>query len=364
MHPHLHDPPRLVLKGSSQEIGRQHGSQLQEQIKSQLRLYGELFEHTLSMKWGDVLQLAEEFRQSLERSTPRLYAEMQGIAEGAGVGILDIVALNCRSELSLGGFSDGCTCLSWKKSDDARVLAQNWDWTSAVQKNLALLDIEQPGRPRIYMITEAGMIGKIGFNSAGVGTCLNVIKARPCVSSKLPIHIALRLCLESTSVDGALETLASHGGVASSQHILLADSTVSLGLELSPLGDAHLKEDEYGTVAHTNHFLENKNVDTPPWNESSPFRLERIRKLTRELSDSGVQGELITPGLLREKVFSDTYNAPGSICAQEDPGNHWTRRSSTLFNIVMNLYRQDPWAEIVIGKPGSGESTVLRMPWV
>jgi isopenicillin-N N-acyltransferase-like protein len=138
------------------QIGLQHGFQLQQQIKSQMRIYEEMFEYTTKMNWQAVLQLAEEFRASLERSTPDLYLEMQGIAEGAGVDILDIVALNCRSEISFGSFSDGCTSLSWKKNDNARILAQNWDWTTLVRGNLALVDIELPGKPRIYMITEVG----------------------------------------------------------------------------------------------------------------------------------------------------------------------------------------------------------------
>ncbi|KAF7595843.1 hypothetical protein BBP40_004655 [Aspergillus hancockii] len=357
--------PKLILKGTPKEIGFQHGYRLQQQIKSQLRIYEEMFEYTAKMNWQAVLQLAEEFRTSLQQSTPDLYTEMQGIAEGAGVDILDIVALNCRSEISFGSFSDGCTSLSWKKNNNVRILAQNWDWTSLVQENLALMDIELSGKPGIYMITEAGIIGKIGFNTAGVGTCLNAIKARPCISSKLPIHIALRLCLESTSVETALQTISSLGGVASSQHILIADSTLSLGLELSPLGDVHLKEDEYGMVLHTNHFIENHGVTEPSWIKGSPARLERARQLCRDLANSGIQGDSVTPSLLRDNVFSDTCNAPQSICSLEDPTQHRMRRTSTLFNIVMNLDKQNPWAELVIGLPGSGkESPVLRMPWV
>ncbi|KAE8371126.1 acyl-coenzyme A:6-aminopenicillanic acid acyl-transferase-domain-containing protein [Aspergillus bertholletiae] len=365
MHTEAPELPKLVLRGTPKEIGLQHGYRLQQQIKSQLSIYEEMFEYTAKMDWPAVLQLAEEFRASLECKTPHLYAEMQGIAKGAGVGVLHIVALNCRSEISFGSFSDGCTSLSWKKNDNARVLSQNWDWIARIQKNLALMDIETSGKPRICMVTEAGIIGKIGFNSAGVGTCLNAIKARPCISSKIPIHIALRLCLESTSVASALETLSSLGGVASSQHILIADSTTSFGLELSPLGDVHLKEDEYGMVTHTNHFIENRNVKEPSWAKGSPARLERAQHLARELANNGIKDDLITPTLLRDQVFSDTCNAPQSICAQEDPTVHPIRRTSTLFNIVMNLDKQNLGAEVVVGQPGSGkESPVIKMPWM
>lgn len=207
-------------------------------------------------------------------------------------------------------------------------------------------------------------MGKIGFNSAGVGTCLNAIRAKPMISDKIPIHVALRLCLESTSVDNAVRTLESLGGVASAQHILIADSTMALGLELSPVGDKYLREDASGLIGHTNHFIENQYVDEPPWLSGSPTRLKRLGQLTQELIDSGVKGDSITPALLRQRIFSDTYNAPQAICCQEDPSRHISTRSSSLFNIVMNLDLKNLGAEVVFGRPGSGEEgPVLTMPW-
>lgn len=184
------------------------------------------------------------------------------------------------------------------------------------------------------------------------------------ISSKLPIHIALRLCLESTSVDNAVKTLESLGGVASSQHILVADSTTALGLELSPMGNKYIPEDASGLLGHTNHFIENRYVEEPPWLSGSPIRLERLGQLTQELISNGVKGDAVTPALLRERVFSDTYNAPQAICCEEDPSRHISMRSSSLFNIVMNLDPKNLGAEVVFGRVGSGEEgPVLRMPW-
>ncbi|GES61918.1 acyl-CoA:6-aminopenicillanic-acid-acyltransferase [Aspergillus terreus] len=359
------NPPKLALKGTPREIGLEHGRLLREQIHCQLEVYAEMFEVTANMCWEKVRTLAEEFRASLEQKTPDLYAEMQGIAEGAGQDILDVVALNCRSEISFGSFSDGCTSLSWKKNAGARVLAQNWDWTNMVKANLALVSIEQAGKPKIYMVTEAGIVGKIGFNTAGVGTCLNAIKAHPCISAKMPIHVALRLCLESSSVADALQRLASLGGVASSQHILISDPKTSLGLELSPLGDVHLTEDQNGIITHTNHFIENRFVEVPPsWAPGSDKRLDRVRELAHDLVEHGICDEAITAPLLRDGIFSDLKNAPQSICCQEDPSRPRTVRTATLFNIVMNLDPQNLGAEVVVGQPGSGtESAVLKMPW-
>ena len=100
-----------------------------------------MFQHTSNLAWKDVREVAAEFQVTLQNLTPHLFMEMEGIAEGAGLDVLDIIALNCRSEISLGLFS-------------TRVLSQNWDWTTAVKKNLAMVSIEQVGKPTIYMVTE------------------------------------------------------------------------------------------------------------------------------------------------------------------------------------------------------------------
>lgn len=136
------------------QIGLGHGRALQGQIRSQIQIYAEMFEYTSKLSWADVRSIAEEFGASIRKLTPDIYAEMQGIAAGAGVDFLDVVALNCRSEIALGRFSDGCTSLSWKKGENSTVLAQNWDWTVDVKKNLAMMSIEQKGKPTIYMVTE------------------------------------------------------------------------------------------------------------------------------------------------------------------------------------------------------------------
>jgi isopenicillin-N N-acyltransferase-like protein len=168
--------------------------------------------------------------------------------------------------------------------------------------------------------------------------------------------------LNSVSAAAAISALEALGGVASSQHILIADNEGPIGFEVSPNGNVHLKPDSNGIVYHTNHFIENRLVDERPWLAGSPIRLERLKTLTSELvsSKEAPKGEV-----LRRKVFSDTYNAPQAICCKEDPTRPLATRSSTLFCIVMNFAKgTKPSAELVWGQPGSGEEgEVLSMPW-
>ncbi|KAH8668883.1 putative acyl-CoA:6-aminopenicillanic-acid-acyltransferase [Xylariales sp. PMI_506] len=359
-------PRQCCLRGTPKEIGFQHGQQLSAEIAGQIKIYEDVFKLNCKLDWPTVREIAEPYRATIQKLTPNIYEEIEGIADGSGRNILDIVAINCRSEIAMGMFSDGCTSLGWKTSDTRIILAQNWDWTTLVQQNCALLTIEQPGNPTIYMMTEAGMVGKIGFNSSSVGVCQNAIRARPTDSSKVPYHVACRVMLNSTSASNALENLKSLGGVASTQHVLLADvASGPISCELSPRGDAYIYPNEQGMVCHTNHLIANKLVDeSSDWLGGSEVRLRRAYELAGSLKLEAQDAQKIDADALRTKIFSDTYNTPSSICAPGNPARPIAVRSSTLMCIVMKFEKdQEPSAEVVWGQPGSGtESEVLQLP--
>lgn len=54
-----------------------------------------------------------------------------GVANGAGVSLLNILALNVRTEIAFGRWSDGCTSMSWH-TEKHSFLAQNWDVSLSV----------------------------------------------------------------------------------------------------------------------------------------------------------------------------------------------------------------------------------------
>ncbi|KAF8148526.1 putative acyl-CoA:6-aminopenicillanic-acid-acyltransferase [Mycena galopus ATCC 62051] len=365
-------PPCIELSGSPREIGFEHGRQLAVQIRRQIQVYSAMFQRTSNLDWPAVRNIGVAYQNTIRSLTPEIYVEMEGIAKGADVNILDIVALNARSEIALGLFSDGCTSLGWKLEGNSHgdvILAQNWDWTPRVQENLAMMSIDQPGHPKIYMMAEAGIVGKIGFNSASVGVCLNAIRAHPTDASKLPIHVALRLCLESTSTQNAIDRITSLGGVASSQHILIADPSGALSMELSPLGNTYIPPNQHGYIAHTNHFIANNcGVAEPHWpGVGSHERLARINELMTELEGEVGDGNGEIRDTLRQRIFGDTFNSPASICCKENPLKPIETRSRTLFCIAMKLSAgAAPSAEVVWGNDLTGpvpEERILRMPW-
>src|ERR1700712_5082886 len=100
------------------------------------------------------------------------------------------------------------------------------------------------------MITEAGIIGKIGLNDAGVGVCLNAVLAPGVDYNKLPTHLALRTVLESASLLEAKELLLKIR-VASACHITIADNTSGgIGVECTS-ADIVICDMEENICAHT-----------------------------------------------------------------------------------------------------------------
>ncbi|KAF7544107.1 hypothetical protein G7Z17_g10212 [Cylindrodendrum hubeiense] len=341
----------IQCTGTPYEIGHQHGTGAKDKVVGSLAFYRDLFRTTCDMDWTEVSQQALKYVQPLEEICPLFVEEIRGVADGAGVQFLDIVALNVRTEIMFGLFtndpgisikSDGCTSLACKDAVGNMVLAQNWDWQVEQAPNLFICRISQPGTdlPDIAMVTEGGVIGKIGFNSSGVGVCLNAIRARGLDSSKLPIHLALRTALESKSRSIAIERITAVG-TAGSGHILISDPSGATGLECTSIGIKEIQMDVDGSIVHANHLLLNHpDVDEPSWLSDSPARVIRLSKLLKEKFSSS---PIATSSLF--ELFKDEEGFPEAVnrCQIGEC------ETETLFTIIMDLALKK--AIVTVGRP-------------
>ncbi|GAM88171.1 hypothetical protein ANO11243_062020 [Dothideomycetidae sp. 11243] len=310
----------ITCQGTPLEIGLEHGKVARGQIISGIHFYRKLFHTYSGQQWEAIAPIAVRFASRIRQRWPRLYAEMEGIAQGSGQDIVDIVALNRM---------DGCTTMSWTIGERC-FLGQNWDWMEDQKRNMVLLTIKAFDRPAIKMITEAGIIGKIGLNSSGVGVCLNAIRARGLNEELLPVHLALRLALEASSAKDAVKTIQS-AGIAGSAHILIADKRHSISLEMTSKTFTKIEPDAVGRLMHTNHMLrQDAAIDEDP-DPDSFCRLTRIHSLTEDML--GKQTDLTLSGF--RNLFDDHDGFPVSICRAQEG----VSEDATLFNIVMDLSR-------------------------
>jgi isopenicillin-N N-acyltransferase-like protein len=336
--------PEVVASGTAWDVGFAHGSQIPNRIRTAIANYEELFQETAECDWAESKSRAAAYLPSLEQNESDLVQEMRGIAAGAGLEFLDILALNLRSEISLTNYSDGCTSIVSQNPITSEVfLAQNWDWVGEAKNSTVFFDIRKTGKPHIRMIGEAGILGKFGLNEASLGICMNAIRCGTVNKGALPVHLAMRRVLECRSFEEAFAMLEKKG-VASCANLMIADGGGNFAtVECTPKGLAAIRPDSGSTTTfHTNH-LWSPNIpagirDHPSANSFS--RLERIRELSK--------GQDVDAGKIRTWL-SDEQGTPVSICRSTPPGTKGIERMETLLTVIMDL--QKLTFEVSFGKP-------------
>lgn len=350
---------KITLKGSPKEIGEQHGRLGKEEVLHSLSTYEELFHGYQGISWEEARERSLDHLSAIERYDLSLIEEMEGVAAGAGVDFEDILALNARTEIALGsysgkkGFSDGCTVIGTHSpvSQDT-IIGQNWDWKGTQSKSLLLLEIEQENRPTVTMITEGGMIGKIGYNSAGLGLCFNALLTNK-KTNEIPIHLALRSVLNSYNLAEAIGRVKD-GQTAASASMLIGQSNPNengmvINLEVSPYGIDFIGGQD-GYFIHTNHIisdqLKEKLIDTNEYKyDSSVLRYQRAHQLI----NTNIAQENPIDEQSYEAWLSDTQNKPSSINMYKNPTTKPHRQMETIFSIIMNLSQRKTY--LTIGKP-------------
>jgi isopenicillin-N N-acyltransferase like protein len=237
------------------------------------------------------------------RASDDEHEELHGIADGAGVSVKDLLAVNARTELTSSSAGE-CSVIG-----GGDVLAQNWDWHPDLQESTVLWIVREDGG-WFATLTEAGMLAKIGMNDAGLGVCLNLLRCSEDGGlDGTPIHLLMRRTLACRSVPEAIELLTT-ARVSASSAVTVATPGELATVELSP-GGANVVRD--GT--HTNHFLEPPPAGTDVIeSESTRPRLDAIRSLP-----------------LREALRSHP------VCQHADESEPWEDRTATLASVIMDL---------------------------
>ncbi|KAM3430114.1 hypothetical protein MY4824_007872 [Beauveria thailandica] len=341
----------IECAGTPYEIGFAHGSGASAEIHDNIVIYDGFFQDGAKINWQEARQRASTYIPLLSAKYPDILEEMRGVADGAGKGLTmeDILTLNARSELGLTNVADGCTCLGQQGPEGRIFLAQNWDW---LQVNLVVLHII-PNNSSLQMqfMSEAGLVGKIGLNSAGMGTLLNGILARAQDKDKFPIHVLLRRVLQFASSFDEAFAIVEEYGLASTCNIVIADAKGKAGsIECSPHGNTviPLRGETFPYVGHTNHlYSSGRPVMTKDRPEDNSFtRLARLEELTRQDNELGIPPSFDS---IRTRLC-DQQGAPLSIClgkpTDEDVG---IDRMTTVSTIIMELSHRV--VQLTVGRP-------------
>lgn len=356
--------PLIRLEGSPRECGRQHGAAAAAQIASNVEIYSRWFEQT-GVGWERALQAAPEFLAAFAAYDPALAEELEGIAEGAGRPVAEIVALNARTEIYYGVSGvlnrpapTECSTLGVAPEGAAgggTYVAQTWDWLCSVLGNVVLLHIRQPGRPEVLTFTEAGMLGKIGVNSEGVALCVNLLASNQ-NGVGMTFHTLARAALHAGSLVEALYQV-TRARRAGSGHFLFGRKGEVASLEFAP-GDYHVHYPRRGVVGHTNHFiaqlhgLRDRSKLYPHASPGTYLRQGRLDDLLQ--SQAGF--------LDRERIaaiLSDHRHQPEAICRHPNEGV--TPDNQTNLAVIFDLDNQELW--YTEGPACQGEWRRMAFPW-
>lgn len=339
--------------------GRTFGRALQQAVRNTVSAYQRLFHEMHGLTPDDLRRRGAVIDEILRTRRPESAREIRGIADGASVDPLILLAINARTEIFAGAGAPECSVLgaALARRDDDRtgpVLAQNWDWHPSAAGSLVLWTVHDGAGGWFATLTEAGILGKIGVNSSGLGVCLNIMAMTDDGGlAGLPIHVVLRLILsDCTNIDEAQRLVEGERYSASTAITVASDDGRFRTFEVSPRGVGVIEGDS-GKICHTNHFLTGigEAVDT--------IARDGVGSATRLREVSGaLGGETTSVAAFKEALRSHAGGA-SSVCNHDLENPVWADKQQTMASIVIDL--KERTLEISDGPPCQAEYVAYRL---
>jgi isopenicillin-N N-acyltransferase-like protein len=318
--------PLIEISGSPRERGRQYGRQAADRIrKGTTHYFAQLKE--LSLNAGGVAELVRDYLPVIESFEPTYLEEMRGIADGASVPFEDVVLLNARTEilklakpevrarLKTPDEPDGCTgvvVLPLASGSGRLIHAQNWDWKRECAETAVVLKVHRDDGPDLITFTEAGALGRCGFNAVGIAITANYLECdRDYRQVGVPLALIRRKVLESEHVALAMRTVYCTRKSAANNMIVSHRDGVAIDFECAPDETFQVHPDR-GLLVHANHFVSpvalGKLKDTGIANTpDSLYRDIRVRALLEPHLGA------ITFDTVKAALFDD-FAHPWSVC--------------------------------------------------
>jgi isopenicillin-N N-acyltransferase-like protein len=318
--------PLIEISGPPRERGRQYGQKAVARIKKGTTHYfAQLKELSLDAK--GVAELVRDYLPVIEAFEPSYIEEMRGIAEGADVPFEDIVLLNARTEilklanpkirarLKTPEDPDGCTgvvVMPQATASGRLIHAQNWDWKRECAETAVVLKVRRDDGPDLMTFTEAGALGRCGFNAVGIAITANYLQSdRDYRQVGVPLALIRRKVLENEHLALAMRAVYSTRKSAANNMIVSHREGVAIDFECAP-DETFQVHPQNGLLVHANHFvspvalgkLKDTGIAETP---DSLYRDIRVRDLLQPHIGS------ITFDTVKTALF-DEFAYPWSVC--------------------------------------------------
>jgi len=364
---------RIRVAGTPYERGRQYGAQARDRVRLSVQAYERVFAHFAGWDWPAVRRAAAAFKAPIAAFRPAYLDEMRGLADGAGLDLADVLAINVRTEVMyaakarqapLASRVPPAECSAFAvvpapgDPGGAAIIGQNWDWLLHSAQTLIVLEARPDDAPDFVTVVEAGLLAKTGLNAAGLGLVTNALVTDADVGTPgLPYHVLLRAILDCATVTEALKVLQAGTRSSSANYLIAQASGAALNVEAAPGDFTRLYPlfPDQGLLLHTNHFLSPRlhPVDVSLWAmPDSAVRLQRLR--------AGATGSATLAGF--RALLADHADHPFSICSHPDPRDHPLEQGATIASVLMDLNARRLW--LATGNPCQAPYEELDVSWL
>lgn len=320
---------RLIeVSGAPFERGMQYGRLAAVEVTKAIAHYIAQVRH-LKLRDKDLSNIVRQYLPAIESFDPRYIEEMRGIADGAAVEFEHVVMLNARTEILklaahpdlraklVGGAEpDGCTTVAVEPeatSAGRLIHAHNWDWKLESAEASVVLRIRDTDGPDILTFTEAGALGRFGFNSLGIAISANYLESdRDYTQLGVPLALIRRKVLEQSHCALALRA-AYVTPKSGSNNIVISHAGGGMVFDFECAPDESFEvEPKDGLLVHANHWR-------------SPVALVKLRETGIAATPDSLYRERRARHLLASKIgrinvddvkatLLDDWGSPWSIC--------------------------------------------------
>jgi isopenicillin-N N-acyltransferase-like protein len=320
--------------------GRDFGGAHAREIDGVLDRYRTLF-RVVAGREVDLEAMGVEALDSIRDFNADAADEIEGMADGAGQSANVLAALNARTEVlgALGAVTRGeCSTVVWLPPDGSGpVSVQTWDWHDLLTDHWFLWTIEHADGHLTHTVTEYGILGKIGVNTRGVGTHINILHHRSDGGPiGVPVHVLARTILDkATDLGGALAMVGAAEVSASSVLTVIGameGASSALCAELCHEGPRFVIPSAEGLLIHTNHFLDVHSAAGDLEPRTGPDTFLRYDVLQRALAGRGP----VTRDDIVEAMTSH-IGLGGAICCHPEDDAALGTRWATLATVSLDV---------------------------
>ncbi len=276
-----------------------------------------------------------------KKSTGELYEEVEGMAEGSGVDVRELIILNSLDEISSyscqNGITDKCTCIGIKRKHDGGVfIAQNLDLSAHLNKHQMILHVKYENSDLEQLIfTIPGLLGFTGVNNRSVAVVPNALTTLKYNTKGMPVTAVVRGILERDTAEqsACFVKRITHGAA---QNYTIGDRNGIISLECS--GDRKEQFEPCNTayfeyLVHTNHPLINDDISVPgrvnmPVSsyESTTQRLNTadtcLKTVDYSIDEKGIQA-----------ILTSHEHEPNCICRHGSAENNGMTIGSVIYRL-------------------------------